>query len=508
MNGFVQVMDNVKLTENGALAYESTADGVLDLFALGGAYRSRSNEDTKSLVEGALKHDREDLTLKCLFYLRDIRGGAGERRFFRVALRDYIKSRDLSYESIIEILKLVPEYGRWDDLIWIGVNSRDYTIKNICFEIISDQLIKDMKSDTPSLLAKWMPSENCSSKETKREATLLRNYLKLSPKRYRLILSELRKKIRIVERLMSSGLWFQIEYDKVPSQAMNKYSKAFCKRDEDRFREYIESVREGRGKINTSTLYPYQILEKHFVQNLKFTEADEALWSNLPNYINDKNKNALVVCDTSGSMYTVRPSAISVSVSLALYFAERNNGIFHNRFITFSERPHWHMVQGDTLNEKVENIEKSSWGFNTDINKVFRLILNIAVEHNIPQEDMPNLIYIITDMEFDEASDGKFKSTNYKAIRRDYKDAGYKVPQIVFWNVNARNNTVPVLNSQIGTTLVSGLSPSIFSFAVENKDPEEFMESVLLSDRYKNISSRIEASSETKEICKRLKLTR
>lgn len=498
MNKFVQSMDNFKYTENGAYAYKSTLNSVLDLFSLGGAYRKRGDEDIEELVSRAWSEDPE-LTLKCLFYLRDIRGGAGERKVPRMMLKYVFEHSEP--EMIIDSIIRIPEYGRWDDLIWIGYQTKEVWLKKMIFEIIKIQFNSDLKLGV-SLLGKWMPSENTTSKETVEIAHVLRRYLGLTMKEYRKSLTTLRRKIKVLEATISRNKWSEVNYEHVPSQAMLKYRNAFCRHDSSRYSEYLESVKSGNKRVNTSTLFPYQIVSR-FIPHKRdeIDEALEVLWSNLPNYINEKNKNALVVCDTSGSMMDiVSPgvSALAVSVSLALYFAEKAQGIFNGRFITFSSNPTFQKVRGGTLEEKILNLSAAAWGMTTDINKVFKLILDLATSNDVPQEDMPSLIYIITDMEFDKTSSGY----NVREIKEDYERAGYTLPRLVFWNVNARNDTLPVTKDEQNVTLVSGLSPQIFRFAVEQESPMEFMLSVLNSSRYASINLRRTSYPHLLKICK------
>jgi len=447
-------------TENGAQTLTHSGKSIVDFFALAGATRDNPEIGielfSKALIENPEK------AIKILFYLRDIRGGQGERTLFRNCI-SYL--RENKPEIANTIAKYTPEYGRYDDLL-------SFEIDTIA-PIIKEQLIQDFKSETPSLLAKWLPSENASSKETKAKAREIMKALGASPREYRKTLSQLRKKIKLVEQKMSRKEFNEIEYSKVPSQASLKYKKAFFRNDENRYTTYLESVNKGEEKINTRTLFPHQIYER-----ASETGSDE-LWKNLPDYT--RGKNGIVVADVSGSMQG-RP--MSVSVSLALYFAERNQGAFHNHFITFSETPEIQEIKGETLEEKIKMIEKTEWGYNTDLNKIFTVLLNTAVQNKVSEKDMPETIYIISDMQFDQASPTR---TSYELIQDQYKEAGYKIPNVVFWNVDARNTNIPTTATEKGVTLVSGFSPSTFKIAVENKTPEEVVEDVINSERYKDI---------------------
>ncbi len=482
MNTFLNHVDEItteKLTENGALSYSSSLSSLVDLFALGGAYRSRSVNEIHILVLQAYREDPE-LTLKCLFYLRDIRGGQGERRFFREGLKVLLDTANLSEEQQFLLAGLIPKYGRWDDVIYFW----DYFSFST---IIVKQLALDIMDPTnASLLAKWMPSINASSKETKKMGRKIAKTIGLTEKEYRQVLSNLRKHLNLVEQKMSKNNWSDIKYESVPSQAMKRYKTAFYRHDEDRMDAYLDAVKSGKKKINTSTLAPYQIFHEILTKasTANDTKALDTLWNNLPDYV-PKNQKAIVVADTSGSMSNPDYVPISVSLSLALYFAERNTGPFENAFITFSANPKLQKISTDlNLEGKLHSMSSADWEFNTDINAVFDLLLQTAKSNKVDEEDMPQTVYIISDMEFDIAIQGK---TNFQFAKEKFEEAGYTLPNIVFWNAAARNDTLPVRFDENGVALVSGTSPSIFKMAVENTTPEEFMLKVLNSERYKDV---------------------
>lgn len=460
---------NMTKTENGADTYVTTNDACLDFFALGGATRKNLGLGL-DLFKKAWSQDRIK-AVRILFYLRDIRGGQGERDIFRACMK-YVGT---NYPETLTIVSpWVAEFGRYDDLFALF----DVWPKDTILNMVKDQLTEDLKSKTPSLLAKWMPSENTSSEKTRKLARKVRNALGATEKEYRKMLSKLRAKIKLVEHSLSKKEYASIEYSKIPSQAGFKYKKAFRKHDEARYEKFLENVTSGKEKINTKTLYPYQIYKaaKNGDQNNK--ELD-VMWNNLPDYTQDKN--ALVMADVSGSM---SGDPMSISVSLALYFADKNKGYFKNHFITFSAEPKLQKVEGKTIKEKMNSIEKENWDMNTDMYKVFKVLVMTAQRNSVPTSEMPETIYIISDMEFDEATQGK---TNYQAIADLFKDTEYRIPNLVFWNVEARNKQVPVGKNEHGVVLVSGFSPSIFKMVVENKTPLELMDSVINSERYAKI---------------------
>lgn len=449
-------------TENGALTFNRSESPLVDFYALAGAMRN-NEEDALDLFKKAFSFDRLS-AIKILFYLRDVRGGQGERKLFRNCLEWLGTSFPEVFEKIIEF---VPEYGRWDDLLFDN---------DKVFSFIGKKIKEDMVSETPSLLAKWLPTINSSSASTKSKAKVVAGKLKMNDIAYRKTIRAIRKKIKVVEELMSSKKWKDINYSSVPSQASRIYKNAFKKHDEERYNKFIEKAISGEAKINAKTLYPYQIYKS--VES-DYSKTLEALWKQLPDYT--QGKNAIVVADVSGSM---EGDPMAVSVSLALYFAERNKGQFKDHFITFSESPKLQRIYGQTLVEKMNSIERAEWGMNTNLQSVFNLILNTGAKNNVPQEEMPETIYIISDMEFDYAISYK---TNFEVIKEKYEQSGYKMPNIVFWNVDARQKNLPVQKNESGVALVSGFSPVIFKMAVENKTPEQVMLDTINSDRYNKI---------------------
>jgi hypothetical protein len=447
-------------TENEAVTFTRTESNCLDFFSMAGAMRS-DPEGALYLFQKAFAEDR--LTaIRILFYLRDIRDGQGERHIFRTCLKWLANDFEKVFDFII---KYVPKYGRWDDMFFI---------KKSCFEMISFQLFKDSLATNPSFLAKWLPTINSSNMSTRRNAKIMAKHLGLDEITYRRTVRKLRKTLKVVEELMSANKWNQISYNSVPSQASLRYKDAFYKHDKERYTQFLNDVETGKETINTGTLYPYQIYDSIMQTNSKTAEA---LWTNLPDYT--QGNNAIVVADVSGSMLG-RP--MSVSVSLALYFAERNRGEFNNHFITFSSTPKLQRIVGITLNEKMRSIETSDWGMTTNLQAVFDLVLDTACKFKLVDTDMPATIYVVSDMEFDMCSK---KETNFEAIKNKYANYGYKCPNIVFWNVDARTKNVPVQKNEQNVTLISGYSPTVFELATGNKTPEEVMFDIVR--RYENI---------------------
>lgn len=481
MNKFYNAVAEVSLTQNGATTFSGSGNSVLDLFSMGGALRSRDENEVYNLIDKAFQ-ENPNLAIKCLFYLRDIRGGQGERRTFRIGLK-------VLHDKYLPILKKnyihICEYGRWDDLFEI----KDYDVKQyLKLQFETDwQVYHDMLPANISLLAKWLPSINASSKATRKQAFKFIELFGETKESYRKKLSQLRAKLEIVERKLSANEWNEVDYECVPSIAGLKYRKAFSKHDGVRYGEYLSSVESGEKVIHTGTLYPSDIVNKILTSEGN-DKTLELAWKNLPDYIQG-GENALVVCDTSGSMMngsgSTRP--IDVSLSLALYFAERNESIWKDYFITFSSRPVLQRIVGNTLYEKLVNLNNADWTMNTNLARVFDLILDRAKASSLTNEDMPRKIYLVSDMEFDSCVEG---TTNYESIKERYNKANYTLPSVVFWNVNSMQNNVPVKAGENGVALVSGYSPSLFTKLVGAQDfsPMSIMLDVLNGERYAKIS--------------------
>lgn len=450
-------------TENEAITFIRSGSLLLDFYAQAGAMRKNPDE-ALNLFKKAFAENNEK-AIRILFYLRDVRGGQGERDLFRACLQ-WLGDNDIKvFEKIVGY---VSEYGRWDDLFFDN---------DKCFDLINTQLKADKDSEKPSLLAKWLPTINGSSATTRAKAKFIAGKLGLTDIQYRKLVRGIRKQLKVVEEKMSANKWKEINYSAVPSQASRIYKNAFKEHDETRYEAFIEKAEKGEVKINAGTLYPHQIYKS--VQE-DYSKTLEALWNQLPDYT--QGKNALVVADVSGSM---SGDPMAVSVSLALYFAERNKGQFKDHFITFSDNPRLQRVVGQNLQSKMNSIETAEWQQNTNLQAVFDLILNTALQNNTSKEEMPETIYIISDMEFDSACDTR---TNFEVIKAKYESVGHKIPNLVFWNVDARSGkNLPTQQNENGVALVSGFSPVIFKMAVENKTPEQVMLDTINSERYAKI---------------------
>ena len=496
MNSFMNNLTNAsnyKFTENGGVAHKTTTSAVLDLFAFGGAYRCRSEQDCVLLFKNAFEENKA-LALKCLFYLRDIRGGQGERRFFRTCFNWLAKN----YPNVAKAnLVNVSEYGRWDDVIYTCVGT---PVETAALDVIKHQLALDVTCKTPSLLAKWLPSENASAKETKKMGAVVRAYLHMSHKEYRQVLSALRTKINIVEKLMSQNRWDEIEFDKLPSKAGLVYKNAFARRD-ILAKKYEAFAKDKSTKVNAAALYPYEIVAKAIAACGRYgynraSETDRAMiekyWENQIDVLNGEDLSMLCVCDTSGSMCGSDAMApINVAIGLSIYAAERAGGAFKNHYISFSSRPQLIKIEGVDFVDKVQRIYRTNLCDNTDLVATFRMLKQIALKSK--KEDIPKTIVVISDMEIDSATGGSWRrtatswtkdtiGTEMENLRREWAAAGLTLPRLVYWNVQARQNTILDLGPNV--SYVSGASPSIFKQVVTGKTGWDLMLEVLNSERY------------------------
>ncbi len=465
-------------TDNGAKSNKSTLDPVLDFFSKAGAMRNDIPGAVK-LFEEAYNKDKL-LAVRCLFYLRDVRGGQGERDIFRACLQA-LEDTD---ESVAKhILKFVPEYGRWDDVFSVR---HPETLRELA-QLIGEQIRQDEANEASlkpvSLLAKWLPSENASSKVRSQQARSLASLLGWSPSEYRRRVVKLRKYIKLLEQKMSQKEWGNIDYEKLPSQAHRKHVKAFKRNDGTRYEEYIGSVEKGEKKINSSTMFTYEIYDmvSGYGVDAQTVRTADAMWKALPDFTDDTN--ALVMADVSGSM-AGRPMA--TSVSLAIYFAERNKGIFKDHYMTFTDTPRLVKVPAGNIQKKMAFVEGKDVGYNTDLEAAFRAILKAAVDGKCSQEELPKVLYIISDMQFDSQMDN-CDETNFETAKRLFNEAGYELPHVVFWNVNARDDS-PATKYDGNVTLISGSSQSTFKYAVAGKTPLDSMNDILNSERYARIT--------------------
>lgn len=470
MTTFVNAVVNQEArTANGMKARKSTANAIVDLFYNIGASRG------KNVVPAftAAFAENQDLALRVAAWARDARGGAGERQVFRDILK-YLERNDP--DAAVALMRKVPELGRWDDIFVFETQ----TLKREAFTMLGDAL-----REKNGLAAKWTPRQG-------KLAVEIREFFGMSPKFYRKFLVEMTK---VVEQNMCAKEWDDINFSHVPSVASARYKKAF-NRNTTKYSEYVQSLVKGDNpqvKVNASVAYPYDVLKGrigHYGMTFDKTEMDliQKQWEALPNYVGDANILPLV--DVSGSMScpagkNTKLSCLDVAVSLGLYLADKNTGKFKDTFLTFSAKPELLHLKGN-INQKIDQMVKSKWEMNTNLHAVFNKILDVAVKGGVPQEEMPSMVLILSDMQFDQCV--KHDNSAIEMIERKYTAAGYKVPQVVFWNLNASYGNAPVKFDKSGTALVSGFSPAIvkplLSGDMDSFTPEAVMMKTIMQDRY------------------------
>lgn len=482
-------VSNMKYTENGALARKSTADDLVDLFGTIGALRTREVEDIRDKFAKAFKEDKV-LATKMAFYARNVRGGGlGERRTGRICLY-WLAEHDP--EIFIKNIALVPFYGRWDDLYEFLNISED--IDFAVWHLMSAQICQDLDNFSAgkpiSLLAKWLKSPRASSKETRILAARTAKMFGITSVEYRHMLSMLRRYLNVTEVMISDGKYSEIEYSKVPSYAMKIYRKTFRNKDTERFQKYLNDLKVGKTKINASTLYPYDLVEQYGSGSYLFYEEDpviEAQWKALPNYVEGEN-SMLVMADVSGSMIG-RPMA--TSVGLAIYFAQRNKGAFKNLYMTFTNNPSFIILKdSNSLIENINEVSQTGVGYSTNLERAFSAILKLAKENHIPQEEMPKALVVISDMEINPYFNNSHYWDFVSYMEDRFAMAGYKLPKVVMWNVQARQDTFHATVENPNVQFISGSSPSAFKSLIRgtNYSAYELMVETLSDKMYDKIT--------------------
>ena len=515
MNTFLNGMKNetnYTLTENGALTHKTTTSDLLDMFALGASMRKRSDEDVLLMFQKAYR-ENPLYALKCLFYIRDVRGGQGERRFFRVCMKWLANNES---EVVIRNLKNVPEFGRWDDLyVFDGT-----AIEDEAYALIKEQLALDVQCKTPSLLAKWLKSENTSSAKSQYLGMKTRKHLNMTSRQYRKTLSILRKRINVLERLMSAGEWDKIEFDKIPSRAGLIYKNAFARHDIERqkagARTYENFAKDETTTVNAKALYPYECVAEamkamntgygwgYSRTNIPLDDTNRLMvnkyWDNLADYFHNASFNGMAIVDTSGSMCRADAAApLNVAISLGMYCAEKAKGPFAGHFITFSSNPTFVEVEGVDFCDKVVRMSNADWGGSTNVEAAFDLMLKTAIDNGCTQDEIPQNLIIISDMEFNfcvtsgPRSESRWggcgtrlhtgDDTLFETMAKKWASYGYHMPNLIFWNVDARQNNIPMKDTGY-VSYVSGMSPTIFETILSGKTGYDLMMEKLNSERY------------------------
>jgi hypothetical protein len=454
------IVSQTARTQNGMRALNSTHDAATDLFFKIGAMRG---QNPVAAFEAAFAQE-PDLALRIALWARDVRGGAGERKVFRDILSHLDNTNS---DAAIALLGLVPELGRWDDLLVV----RNERVRAVAVEIIRSALFVDRNG----LCAKWMPRKG-------EEAALLRKDLGMTPRGYRKLLVSL---TNVVETQMCAKNWNSIDFSKIPSLAAARYKNAFLKNAGDTYRVYLSKLASGDEsvKVNAGAVYPYDVVKN--ISSGKGLELIRAQWEALPNYVGDRN--ILPVVDVSGSMHASvggnkNLMAIDVAVSLGMYLADKNAGKFKDCFLTFSESSKLVRLRGDIVS-KYHQISSSEWGMSTNLHSAFTEILRVATESSVPQEEMPEAVLILSDMQFNQCV--RHDDRALDMIRRKYEEAGYTMPNVVFWNLVAHDNAPAKFNEK-GVALISGFSPAIMKSVLAGKmlSPRDVMLEAVMQDRY------------------------
>jgi len=470
----IQTQDT--LTENGMTTNSTTLNECVNLFFQVGALRG---QDKQRLISKFSKAFTEDslTAMKILFWARDVRGGAGERQIFRDIITWLAETHPTTLKKNVH---LISEYGRWDDILTLAKST---TCWEVALECVRLALLNE-----DGLCAKWMPRKGV-------KANIIRKYLGVTPKQYRKLLVRL---TNVVETPMCSKDWSSIDYSKLPSLASSRYQRAFLKNDTKRYEEFKLALENGETTVNAGALYPYDV-----VKSLQFNgdnTVSQAQWESLPNYMEDSTDRILPIVDVSGSMgcsagNNSNLTCMDVAVSLGLYISERNEGVFKDTFLTFSSNPSLQVLNGPLV-DRLSQLKSADWAMSTDLQKAFKLILNQAVKHDVPVEEMPTKLLILSDMEFNEATSSnwdrvsKWNPSAQQMIKGMYEEAGYEMPDIVYWNIQSRNDNCPTRFDETGTALVSGFSPSIMRsiLSCKNITPYEVMMETIDSPRYEAIT--------------------
>jgi len=416
----------------------------------------------------------------------------GERRFFRVCIKWLAKEHT---EEMLNLIQDVAEYGRYDDLFELFDTPAEKEMIHYVEQVITEN--KD------HLIYKWMPSINTSSKNTRARGHRFAEAFSLTERQYRKMLSEGRKACNLVETLMSQNEWDQIGFDKLPSRAGLLYKNAFIRREETRER-YAAFMSNKETKVNAAVLNPVDIAHQIFSAH-RATETErnawQKYWDGLKDYYGGREEPGIAVVDVSGSMYG---QPIEAAVSMGAYIAERGKGPFQNHFITFSANPQLVEFEGVDIYDKFRRASQADWGQNTNIEAVFDMMLKTAIKHHTAKEDMPKVLYIFSDMEFDACmSCGTARSydrwSSFRPLSRNgintvieeqmekWSRYGYEVPRVIFWNLDARHNNIPAMGEKF--SYVSGFNMNMVECILSGKDGVDLMLEKLNSPRYQDITS-------------------
>lgn len=524
-----RVQTSYAYTDNGALVYETSGSNLVDFNLNISAMRSKSEDEIASDFRQAFL-DNKELAVRYLFFAGDIREGLGERHVFNSIMKNLAQNEP---EIAKAVLEFIPEYGRWDEV----VNLLNTPIRKDVVKLISTQLSKDIdaasKDEPVSLCAKWMPSLQASNSTVRKNALILCDELGMKKSDYRHMLSDLRNRLNIIEKALAEKDVEKLDamQESLSSKQNYKYKDALMRLMPEQRTEYFNKVLRGEANYNADVLEPHEIYYRYHNQggygrSIKEDMGYEIMWKQLPNKV-EPGKEVLVVRDGSGSMTvglrgTNRGTVLDVASALTVYFSEHATGQFHNKFITFSSRPEIVNLDGcDTLADKISKLDHYDDCSNTNLEKTFMLILDTAIKNKMSQEEMPENILIISDMQFDAASHSRYSDTPkwdetlFDTIRSKFEAAGYKIPGLIFWNVNQEKTAVPEIKNELGLVLLGGYSKNNIDMICKNefvqevvteqgevkkivKSPEQILTEKLMSERYDAIGQAIAPVLEAK----------
>lgn len=477
-------------TENNAISYSATEPRVSFFFE---TVRSTTNENLCAMLQDCWACEPLD-TLKLLFHLRDCRGGKAEKKLFQDGVKWLIQYHP---QTVLKNFDCISFYGSYKDLfvIFLGTPLEQEMLNRFCGQLQLDlDTLKANPKSTITLAAKWAPSESKEYDKKFRIVKKLTNVLKVNKQQYRtLYLTPLRTHLNIVEKQMCDKNWMDIDFEKLPSVALKKYAKAFKKHTPEKYQQFLANVKSGKQKMNVGQLQPHEILKNYIGRgaNDEYNPTTETTWNELvrtyKEKIGDKLKNALAICDVSGSM---NGQPLEVAVSLSLFLSQCNSGYFAGKWLSFSTKPVLQTLTGNSVREMVLNMIKTDWEMSTNLQAVFNLIFETARNNNLKAEDMPSSLFIFSDMQFDLACQSNTR-TNFEEIERKYHEAGYVRPKIVFWNLRANTVDFPVPNENVpNTSLVSGFSPALLELFLDGHDisPYKIMRKAIDAKRYDRIT--------------------
>ncbi|GLE03441.1 hypothetical protein PINS_up012343 [Pythium insidiosum] len=499
---------NMTTTWNGAKSLKSTTSARVDLFYAA----SRGIEKVRfvSLLDASMAEDALH-TLKLVAYIRDCRGGKGERELGRWALERLAQTHPRALAH--NLPHYVGDFGRFDDpAALMGTPVESATLAFLKSQLETDlallqqdatpttepepetegaELAEKKRKVSISLCAKWIPSEKKALDKKLKMNKKLAQHMGLTPAALRKqYLSPLRERLRILERYMCANDWDAINLNAVPSVAMRihgKPGKAFERHLPNKFTDWRSNLKTGKTKVNAKVLFPHDVVREYLNSSKAVDELLEAQWRVL---VEEASKHGdlsktLVLSDVSGSMHG-RP--MEVSIALGLLVSSLALDAYKDLVLTFESSPRFHHVKGETLQERVHNLASAPWGGTTDFAAAFRAVLRLAKEAKLTREQMPERLIVISDMQFNYA-DANYE-TNYNALVRSFEDAGYDVPHVVFWNVNGSTSDCPVYKGQARVSLVSGFSTAILKSVLRGVDitPLQTMLNVVLDQRYDAIT--------------------